>query len=329
MLALLVVLMVPAAAGGQTRVRVDTDENFRLEPRADAPVLGRVRAGTRVILGTEREGWYQVTVSGWIWARSVREATSRDFDLVVAPSGGENLRAAANGAVTARLEAGTFLDEVSREGGWVEVRRTAWIWGRSLDTPGATAAPARDAPAVSPAAPAPAAASLDRQSVAPGTSLRGAPDGDTLGVMSDRAAARVVARTDGWARVLVEAWVRESDLAPADDSALAGITAAEVRGGGTAYVGRLLRWTVQLIAVQTADELRRDMPEGQRYLLVRGPLPETGFVYVMVTPEQARALGGLDPLTLLTILGRVRTARSQYLGNPVLELVEYAVEREP
>ncbi len=93
-------------------------------------------------------------------------------------------------------------------------------------------------------------------------------------------------------------------------------------------MGRVLRWTVQLIAVQTADELRRDIPQGQRYLLARGPLPETGFVYVLVTPEQSRALDALDPLTLLTILGRVRTARSQYLGNPVLDLLEFSVERE-
>jgi len=328
-LVLLVVLMLaPAAAGGQVRVRVNTDENIRLEPRTDATVLGRVRAGTTVVLGTERDGWYQVTVSGWIWARSIRASTNRDFDLVVSTSGGENLRAAPNGGVAARLEAGTFLDEVERNDGWVQVRRTAWMWGRSLDMPRAASPPARQTPAPSPAASQPPTASLDRQSLAPGTHLRAAPDGDTVGLVSGKTAARVVARTDGWARVLVEAWVRESDLTPADDSALVGVTAAEVRGGASTYVGRVLRWTVQLIAVQTADELRRDIPQGQRYLLARGPLPETGFVYVLVTPEQSRALDALDPLTLLTILGRVRTARSQYLGNPVLDLLEFSVERE-
>jgi len=321
-------VLVPAAAGGQTRVRVNADENFRLEPRADATVLGRVRAGTSVTLGTERDGWYQVTLTGWIWARSVRESTNRDFDLVVSTSGGENLRAAPNGGVAARLEAGTFLDEVERDGGWVQVRRAAWMWGRSLDVPGAAAPPAGEPATPARAASPPGGASLDRQSLAPGTALRAAPDGDTVGAVSGKTAARVVARTDGWARVLVEAWVRASDLTPADDSALTGVTAAEVRGGGSTYVGRLLRWTVQLIALQTADELRRDMPQGQRYLLARGPLPETGFVYVVITPEQARALDALDPLTLLTILGRVRTARSQYLGNPVLDLLEFSVERE-
>jgi hypothetical protein len=318
--------VVSAPAGAQAPGRVNTDENFRLEPRADARALGRVRAGTTLEVGAERDGWYEVTLSGWIWARSTRASTNRDFDLVVSASAGENLRAAANGAVLARLESGTFLDEIAREGGWVQVRRTAWMWGRSLDAPrageGANAAPSSGAP------PPAAVAGLDRQSLAPGTALRAGPDGDTVGVVADRAPARVVAQVDGWARVLVEAWVQESDLVPADDSVLAGVTAAEVRGGGSTYVGRLLRWTVQLIAVQTADELRRDIPQGQRYLLARGPLPETGFVYVLLTPEQARTLEALDPLALLTVLGRVRTARSQYLGNPVLELIEFSPERE-
>jgi hypothetical protein len=229
--------------------------------------------------------------------------------------------------VAARLESGTFLDEIGRENGWVQVRRTAWMWGRSLDRPRAEPTADVPVPPAGAAASPPLSASLDRQSVVPGTPLRAAPDGDTVGITTAKATARLVARADGWARVLVEAWVRDADLAPADDSALAGVTAAEVRGGGSTYVGRVLRWTVQLIALQTADALRRDMPEGQRYLLARGPLPETGFVYVLLTPEQAHTLEALDPLTLLTVLGRVRTARSQYLGNPVLDLIEFSVEQ--
>jgi hypothetical protein len=86
-----------------------------------------------------------------------------------------------------------------------------------------------------------------------------------------------------------------------------------------------LRWTLQYIALQTADELRRDMPPGQRYMLARGPMPEMGFVYVLVSPDQARALEALSPLAYVTVVGRVRTARSQYLGNPILDLVDFAV----
>ncbi|MDH3497322.1 MAG: hypothetical protein OER21_11195, partial [Gemmatimonadota bacterium] len=88
--------------------------------------------------------------------------------------------------------------------------------------------------------------------------------------------------------------------------------------------GKVLRWDVQYISVQTADELRQDMPAGQRFMLARGPLPETGFVYVVLSNEQGKAIDALQPLTYLTILGRVRVARSRFLGNPVLDLVEFA-----
>jgi len=325
---LLVLCALPPAVRAQGQARVNTEENFRMEPRGDGRVLGRVRAGTDVQVGATRDGWSEVTLEGWIWARSTRAASNRDYDLVVSTTGAENLRAAPSGDVIARLETGTFLDEVSRDEGWIRVRRTAWMWGRSLDAPRAAAA---SAPAAEPARPPAGAtrASLDQRSLAPGARLLATPGGDTLGVMSEGGTARVVASADGWARVLVEGWVREADLGPADDGALTGVTAAEVRGGGNTYVGRVLRWTVQLIALQTADELRRDLPQGQPYMLARGPLPEAGFVYVVLTPEQQHTLAALDPLVTITMLGRVRTARSQYLGNPVLDLLEFSVPRQP
>jgi hypothetical protein len=69
------------------------------------------------------------------------------------------------------------------------------------------------------------------------------------------------------------------------------------------------------------------MAAGQRYALARGPIPEAGFVYLLLTPAQATALEGLTPLTYLTVVGRVKTARSRYLGNPILELVDYETAR--
>lgn len=314
-------------AVAQGRYRLATDENLRVEPNADATLLARVNAQTEVRGGEERDGWVRVTVEGWIWAQSTR-AGNRGFDLAVSSSGGENLRAEPNGRVLARLQLGTLLEEVGRRGGWIQVRRSAWMWGRSLTAITPSAAPGSSgATSLGPPGPSvPGAASLDRQALPPGTRLLANPDGDTVGVLGARAPARVLARTNGWARVLVEAWVRENALVPGDDSVLSGITAAEVRGSGGTYVGRTLRWTVELIAVQTADELRRDIPTGARFLLARGPLPEVGFVYVMLTPQQASTIQQLPPLTRLTILGRVRVPRSSYLGNPVLDLVGFAVD---
>ncbi len=327
---LLVTTAFPAPVFAQRRYRVATDENLRLEPAADAALLARVNAQTEVRGDEERGGWVHATLEGWIWAASTRAAGNGDFDLRVIPPEGENLRAEPNGRVVARLQSGTLLNRVGRRGDWIQVRRAAWMWGRSLTVlePPAARAPTPSTVATPPST-ATSSATLDRYVLPPGTRLFGKPDGDTVGALVTRAPARVLARTDGWARVLVEAWVREDGLIPADDSVLEGITAAEVRGSGTAYVGRTLRWTVELIAVQVADELRKEISAGQRYMLARGPLPELGFVYVLLTEAQAAAVARLQPLTRLTILGRVRTARSRYLGNPVLDLVAFAVDEQP
>jgi hypothetical protein len=138
---------------------------------------------------------------------------------------------------------------------------------------------------------------------------------------------RVLARSGEWVRVASEGWIRESDLRPAAGGVLVGVTAAEVRSNPALFEGKLLQWSVQYIALQTADELRREIPVGQRYMLARGPLPEAGFVYVILSSEQAAQLERLRPLAELVIIARVKVGRSQFLANPVLELVDLSVRR--
>jgi hypothetical protein len=317
--ALLTSALLAAPLAAQTNYRVTTDENFRQEPSAQGRLLGRVSAGTELAGGEERDGFVQVTLEGWIWERSVRPSTTAGYDLTVSSAGGENLRADPNGDVVARLLEGTLLTEVQRTTGWVRVRRVAWMWARSLAEQGGAAGDAGPPPAPS------GTVSLDRMTLTAGARILATPDGDTLGEMRAAAPARVLTRADGWARVQVDGWVRESDLAAGTGGALVGVSAAEVRSGGRAFEGKALEWTVQYIALQTADELRRDMPAGQRYMLARGPLPEVGFVYLLLSTEQVRAIEALPPLSYLTVVGRVRTARSQYLGNPILTLEDFRV----
>ncbi len=311
-------LTAPLAA--QTRYRVASEENLRQEPGSQGRLLGRVNEGTELAGGQARDGFVEVTLDGWIWGRSVRASTTAGFDLAVSNARGENLRAEPNGDVIARLLQGALLTEVERDGGWVRVRRVGWMWARSLaaqNAPPAGGGRSGTTP--------PAAASLDWMTLAAGVPLLVAPEGDTLGAVRRSASARVIARANGWARVQLEGWVRESDLQPAAGGVLTGVSGAEVRSGGRAFEGKALQWAVQYIAVQTADALRRDMPAGQSYMLARGPLPEAGFVYLLLSAEQARAIAELTPLTYLTIVGRVRTARSQYLGNPILTLEDFRV----
>src|SRR5207244_11830069 len=64
--------------------------------------------------------------------------------------------------------------------------------------------------------------------------------------------------------------------------------------------------SLQFIAQQKADELRPDIPNGATYLLARGPLPERGFVYVVVPDGKRAQLDALTPLATVQVTARVR-----------------------
>jgi hypothetical protein len=120
--------------------------------------------------------------------------------------------------------------------------------------------------------------------------------------------------------------VRDTDLKAGSDASLGRVTAAEVRADPPRYIGRTVDWRLELIAVQTADELRIEMPEGQPYLLTRGPLPEPGFVYVTVTPTQANEFRTLQALQEMTLRVIIKAPRTRFLATPVVELVSRVTE---
>jgi hypothetical protein len=158
------------------------------------------------------------------------------------------------------------------------------------------------------------------------TAVYATPQGGQYGTLQTGAPARILGRSGEWVRVQVDGWVRESDLVEAAGGALIGITAAEIRSDPAKYVGKMVEWRLQLIAVQTADELRTEMSRGQNYLLTRGPLPEPGFVYVTVTPSQAAEFRALPALQELTLRVNVKAARTKYLTTPVVEYVSRVAE---
>jgi hypothetical protein len=296
----------------------------RLHKEPEGIALVSLPAGTPVEPRRTRGDWREVEIEGWIFTSSV-ERTRRDgFDLVVTASGGENIRRAPNGEVVGRVRAGTLLLKAETQGGWTRVRRTGWVPRKAMGS-------ADSSPAVQAyVAPTQAAASAqspgdpatpDRAELAREAPVFAAPEGGQYGTLQPGAPARVLGRAGEWTRVQFEGWVRESDLKEASGGALSGITAAEVRSDPSRYVGRTVDWRVELIAVQEADELRPEMPKGQKYLLTRGPLPEPGFVYVTVKDsqvEQFRALQALQDLTLRVV---IKAPRTRFLATPVVELV--------
>ena len=309
--------------------------------------LAELLAGTSIRPGRIRGDWVEVRLEGWIWTASTARTTRDGFDLVVTATGGENLRASPDGPLIARAEEGALFDRVGARGGWTQVRRGGWVARAALPRPRPAAAglgagtgggagtraaapppaPARDtAPdaqagrdTVPQASPAPAAPER-RATLRSGTMLHRTADGEGIAELRGTAEVVVGASDRDWVPVRLDGWVRSSDLAGSPPPPPA-ITAAQVRDQPERFLGDTVAWRLQFLAHQRADELRPEMPPGQPYLLTRGPLPETGFVYVMVSRAQAAGFAGLEPLDLLEATVVIRAGRTRYLATPVVELV--------
>jgi hypothetical protein len=158
------------------------------------------------------------------------------------------------------------------------------------------------------------------------TTLYRAPDATSDATVGANAPLKVLGRAGEWTRVALEGWVKTADLQSAPAGVLIGVSAAELRAEPERYVGVTLRWTLQTIALRTADDLRPDIPDGATYLLARGPLPERGFVYVVVPPSKRAAVLALAPLATVHVTARVRTGRSRFIGNPVVDLITLEVQ---
>jgi len=302
-------LVIPgAAAQAQARFRV-TSESEWLYQQPEGKRLAQIASGAEVAGGEARGDWQAVTLDGWIFAPSVGASARAGADLAVTRAPEENLRDAPSGTLIAKLPQGFLLSKVGDENRWVHVQRAGWMKRAALEPVAAsvrTAVP--DTGAVAPVAAAagvPTASDSGPDSVlvqaAHRTTLYRAPDGLEAGLLGQSTSLRVVARSGDWSRVQVEGWVKSADLATGGAGVLAGITAAELRTDPQRYVGQTLRWTLQYIAVQQADELRPEIPAGRAYLLARGPLPERGFVYVVVPDSKRSLVGSLTPLSIIQI----------------------------
>lgn len=319
-------------------------------------------AGIAYATGRTQGDWTEATLDGWVRAEAAQPTTRDGFDLVIVSGGGEPIRNAPGGGAVGRVQEGTLLSRVAVRGKWVHVRRTGWAPRATFGAPAASppkqqevaAAKPTPQPQAPPASAPPAAAANQRAPAPPpapppstqpadtahtalsgpaadgasqrvllrqGTNLALAQDGERIATMDQKVEATVVEQSGQWSRVRFEGWVRNSDLA-GDAREAPTITAAMIRQNPDRYVGQSIAWRVQFLAIQKADELRPEIPAGQSYLLTRGPLPETNFVYVMISPEQEARLKTLQPLDELLIEGVLRAGKTKYLPTPVVELKE-------
>lgn len=287
--------------------------------------LGTLLAGTRVTPGTASGGFSRITLDGWIYTASTRPDQREGFDVSVTASAGENLRANPGGTILARAVEGTLFNRLSTNGGWTRVRRTVWLATKTAgrqDARTATELTSRQAaetprrPVAEPQSPQ----GLPLATLRPGASIQRDPDGPVIAKIAEPTDVAVRETNGEWVKVQMEGWVRRSEV----DSAVTprpAITAAMLRENPDRYVGQTVEWRVQFLALQQADDLRPEMPSGQPYLLVRGPLPESGFAYVTITRAQSAEFRSLKPLEELTVSVTVRAGRTRYLATPVVELV--------
>ena len=339
--ALPVVLGLAQRLPAQTDVRVKSEgEWFYQEP--DGKRLAQLPHGAVVMGGEARGDWRQVTLEGWVFGGSVGPTARPGFDLAVTRAPDENLRVVplSTGVLVARLNRGFALNKIGDSGRWVHVRREGWMKRDALEpvAAGASAAPSAHTDSSkggsvpgqrTGGADTTSSAVVDPSRAQPArrTTLYRAPEGPAAGALAPETPLRVLGRSGEWTRVQFEGWVKTADLATAPPGVLVGVSAAEVRADPLRYVGQVVRWTLQVIALETADDLRPDLPDGTPYLLARGPLPERGFVYVVVPEAKKATVASLAPLATVQMTVRIRVGRAHFIGNPVVELL--SLEPQP
>ena len=168
----------------------------------------------------------------------------------------------------------------------------------------------------SPASPTPAGA----MSVSRPTRLLAAPAGSAVAELAAGTVVQTLAHDHGFAKVRIEGWVPERELSPADSSLGAQLTAADLRADPEGTRGKTVQWEVEILSLQTADPLRRELARDEPYLLAKGPGTENALLYLAVPPSLLNQAKALPPLTRVLITARVRAGHSEPVGTPILDL---------
>jgi SH3-like domain-containing protein len=314
--------------------------------RPGGTTIASLMPGTRLTTGAVSGSETQVTFEGWVDAS--RLGAKRD-SFPASVSGRLTLRVRATpsprGAIIAVLQPGTGLHTISRQGTWARVRRTAWMSTSTLNqqpvpviasspqpasrgtaaianrpTPSAGPGPATVV-APPPANPGPAARAGNAFVASTGARFRDLPVGKVLGGLTAGSSVEVVARQNGWVRVRADGWVPEKELVDRDTTVRPDVSAADLRADPQGHRGRMVQWEVEVMSLQIADPLRLALQRDEPYLLVRGPGAENTIIYLAVPQSLLAEVRALPPLSRVHVTARVRNARSEPAGTPVLDLL--------
>lgn len=310
-----------AGAGAQGDPLIVVAQRVDLKWSATGRLLGWLGSGAPVEKLGERGGWSRVQVRGWMPAASLEPAGPRQR---VTPFE-ETLHDAARGKVLGGLRSAVEVRVVRRTGDWAEVELIGWLPDGSVapaPAAGGAEAPADSVPAPEPAPTPPAETAAGAAAVgrlARSVELRGAPEGPPLAAVPAGTVVTALETRGGWTRVTIQGWVPSTAVeAGRQDDVKPEVVAAADPG---AFVGRRMTWTVEYVALQRADRLRRDFGAGELFVLARVPGTTGQYVYLAIPDRLEPEVRDLAPFATLRVEGRVRTGRSELTGNPILDVV--------
>jgi hypothetical protein len=282
----------------------------RVRGASTARSVASLDAGTAVAVAsaTAPTGWAKVSRDGWILKSSLDRPSSEsarssgaDRHVTASPKSNGSARKASGGEVAAASSAPRPSAAPTREA----ASPAAAIRGGATSTAPAGATTIADSSLVPMA----------------NIALRAAPDAKPLATVVQGTTLTPLARDRGWVRVRLEGWVPENEVAPADTSFRTGVSAADLRADPVGSRGKLVRWSVQILATQKADVLRKDLAPDETYLLARGPYEESALLYLVVPPSLLVAAKSIPELSQAMVTARVRTGRSDLVGVPILDLL--------
>lgn len=350
-------LLATPLTAQQGRITADTD--VRSAP--GGVVVAQLRAGSSWSAGATRAGYTAVTIEAWVDnSRFTTGVDSFPITIGGSANLRIREQPSLQGRILGYFRAGAGMTVVQRRDSWARIRRQVWVPNSAISvqtasqtspsqatsTPNRPSTPPQSAGAAPTAATGrpsggqqtsgppqtPVTAPESTQLTAtppPSGSLRTdrevplqlGPNGQVLAMLDSGVIVAPQARERGWVRVRIEGWVPESYFVPSDTAFGATLTAADLRADPDGHRGKLVRWRVQVVGMQTADPLRRDMKQDEPFLLAIGPTGEDATLYVTVPPNLVAEARAIPTLSYVVLTARVRTGRSNPTGAPILELV--------
>jgi hypothetical protein len=288
---------------------------LRSAPSMKGVILGEVRPGTGLFAGTKEASWSNVRRGGWVDAKTL-PVDAVKAAATAAKSAPTATAAAKQPASIAKVPA-------------TAVKQPAPVAKAPAPVAKQPAPAAKQAVAQPPAAPPVEPAVVEAMPdgamrVARSAVVRNAPNGLVVGQLAGGSVVVPLARSRGWVRVRSEVWVQERDVVPADSSFGASLSAADLRADPEGTRGKTVRWEVQVLALQVADPLRRDLAKDEPYFLAKGPGAEDQLLYLTIPPSLLAEARSIQALTRLLVTARVRTGRSQPVGIPILDILSLA-----